>query len=376
MIQRLAYSPKDTHSFHDALSACLHRLDALQDELPVLGAVFFVNADTLSGYREQAATILTAMIASERGLPANVLAQANSAAVAMEVWTDKDATNLAYKEVEDLRYARFTTGGEQALLVLGLHAAPEQPLQAQAEATFQHLHDLLEREGLALTDVVRQWNYVPDILTLHPQEGKTHQHYQLFNEVRKAWYAKHPFKHGYPAATGIGVKTGPFAIDALVITSRPGFDKKGLSNPHQQNAYQYDQQLLVGDALCGQQKNPPLFERAKLLAWPGHEQVIVSGTAAILGQETVGLGDVGLQTEVSIRNMLELITPTVTGSQTSFHFNGLRVYIKHLNDSNTVKAVCQRFFPDVSASFVQADVCRDNLLMEIEGEAVAQSDAP
>jgi len=172
------------------------------------------------------------------------------------------------------------------------------------------------------------------------------------------------------------VKTGPFSIDILVQASHPALDKKGLSNPNQHNAYQYEQHMLVGDALRGQQKNPPLFERAKLLADPSSAQVLVSGTAAILGQDTVGVGDVSLQTEVSIRNMLALITPDTTGTAAQFTFNGLRVYIKNMTDKDTVKSVCQRFFPGTPASYVQADVCRDNLLMEIEGEAAAQTDAP
>lgn len=376
MIQRLAYSPLDTLSFNEALSDCLHRLIAFQGNTPVLGAVFFVNASTLADYLEQVALIKKSMTHLREHLPTNILAQASMAPVAMEVWTDSAAENLAYFESQGVCYARFTSGGGKSLLALGLQATAEQSLQAQTETAFQQLQGLLAAEGLGFTDIVRQWNYVPGILDVQVHEGKTLQHYQVFNEVRKAWYNRHTFDHGYPAATGIGVKTGPFSIDVLVMASHPALDKKGLSNPHQHNAYQYDQHVLVGDAFCGEHKNPPLFERAKRLTGSSTAQVIVSGTAAILGQETVGLGDVSLQTDVSIRNMLALITPEVTGTNTRFVFNGLRVYIKNLNDSEKVKSICQHYFSGLSATFVQADVCRDNLLMEIEGEAVAQNDAP
>jgi len=376
MIHRLAYTPIPTLSFHEALSDCLHHLDTIQQETPVLGVVFFVNADSLNTFLNQEATILKTMAAGERNLPSTILAQASESAIAMEVWADSQAENIEYVEFADRHYTRYTSGGGKALLALGLRTTPELSLQSQAEAVFQHVNNLLTQEGLGFTDIVRQWNYVPGILEMQSHGSKSLQHYQVFNEVRKDWYNKHTFTHGYPAATGIGVKTGPFSIDVLVQASHPDLDKKGLSNPNQHNAYQYEQHMLVGDALCGQQKNPPLFERAKLLADPSSAQVLVSGTAAILGQDTVGVGDVSLQTEVSIRNMLALITPDTTGTAAQFTFNGLRVYIKNMTDKDTVKSVCQRFFPDTPASYVQADVCRDNLLMEIEGEAAAQTDAP
>jgi enamine deaminase RidA (YjgF/YER057c/UK114 family) len=376
MIHRLAYSPSASLSFHEAFADCLQQIDRLTAVKPILGIVFFVNANTMADYHTEAAIILSTMHQSERRMPANILAQPNTAAVSMEVWIDEEAKDLKYLEADGQGYTRYTTRGSQALLALGLHASPQLPLQSQAEVTFQHLYNVLEQEGLTLTDIVRQWNYVPEILALQNHEGKTLQHYQVFNVVRKACYAKHTFRHGYPAATGIGVKTGPFSIDVLALASHTAVDKKGLSNPNQQNAYQYDQQQLIGDALCGQQKNPPLFERAKLLAWEDTAQIIVSGTASILGQETVGLGDVSHQTEIAIQNMLDLLTPAVTGRQKHFEFNGLRVYIKQKKDYKAVKDVCQRFFPGIPTVYVQADVCRDNLLMEIEGEAVELNEAP
>jgi hypothetical protein len=61
--------------------------------------------------------------------------------------------------------------------------------------------------------------------------SKSLQHYQCFNEVRKDWVQQTHVYPRYPAATGIGVKTGPFSIDVLVQASHPDLDKKGLSTP-------------------------------------------------------------------------------------------------------------------------------------------------
>ncbi|MCJ7821006.1 MAG: hypothetical protein MUP53_07365, partial [Bacteroidales bacterium] len=52
----------------------------------------------------------------------------------------------------------------------------------------------------------------------------------------------------------------------------------------------------------------------------------------------------------------------------SSRFSLVRVYIKNRNDFGIVKAVCEEHFPDVPAVYILADVCRDDLLTEIEAE--------
>ncbi|NLE31463.1 MAG: RidA family protein [Bacteroidales bacterium] len=188
MIHRLAYTPIPTLSFHEALSDCLHHLDTIQQKTPVLGVVFFVNADSLNTFLNQEATILKTMAAGERNLPSTILAQASESAIAMEVWADSQAENIEYVEFADRHYTRYTSGGGKALLALGLRTTPELSLQSQAEAVFQHVNNLLTQEGLGFTDIVRQWNYVPGILEMQSHGSKSLQHYQVFNEVRKDWY--------------------------------------------------------------------------------------------------------------------------------------------------------------------------------------------
>lgn len=375
MIQRHTYTPADTLTFQDALSACLDHIDALQETTSILGIVFFIQAVAPSDYGVKDRTIRRALNRHGCLCPTNVLAQASRSEVSMETWTAPTATQVDYLEHEGACYSRCSTRFGELLLAMGLRGTTEQTLKEQVESAFHQLQRVLLNERLGFSDVVRQWNYVPGILETIEHEGKCLQRYQLFNEVREAWYAHHAFAHGYPAATGIGVRTGPFSIDALVMASQPELEVKALANPRQHNAYHYKQHILVGDALRGQQKHPPLFERAKCVATPTRVQVFVSGTAAILGQDTVGLGDVCQQTEVAIHNMAELISPEVTGISKPFVFNGLRVYVKDLNGADAIQAVCQRHFPGTPTVYVQADVCRDNLLMEIEGEAI-QVDAP
>ena len=55
------------------------------------------------------------------------------------------------------------------------------------------------------------------------------------------------------------------------------------------------------------------------------------------------------------------------------HFTYLRAYIKEEHHFQEVRVLCEASFPDVSISYLQADVCRDNLLVEIEGAVLLKS---
>ncbi len=372
MIHRVVFNSSTADSFDDCLTDCLHSIHQQTKTNALLGVTFFVNAIDSDAYHTTYRTICTAI--ENRGwmFPFNVLAQPGCCPICIEMWIDNPDSKTEYLMHNGYRYTRHHSETGTSIWGMGLHHRKfTASINEQAEETFSILYELLRNEGMSLSDIVRQWNYVPGILKTEFTGGKLIQHYQAFNEIRKSWYAKTLFAEGYPAATGIGVKTGPFSIDFIAIKSDSFVEKIGLCNPKQENAYQYAQQHLIGDTLNGKHKNPPLFERAKLLNFPNDSIVIVSGTAAILGQETVGLGDVDKQTEVAINNMLELIAPAVTKQDKAFRFNFLRVYVKDPTNLDVVRVICESKFPGIPVSYVQADVCRDNLLMEIEGEAFA-----
>ena len=61
---------------------------------------------------------------------------------------------------------------------------------------------ILDVEGMSFNNLVRQWNYIGNILEI--KHG--FQNYQIFNEVRSEVYQKYRTIAGYPAATGIGMK--------------------------------------------------------------------------------------------------------------------------------------------------------------------------
>ena len=102
--------------------------------------------------------------------------------------------------------------------------------------------------------------------------------------------------------------------------------------------------------------------------------LFISGTASIIGQDTIGIDDIEEQTIVTLDNINKL-----TDSGRISHLSGeagsdagnpilIRVYIKNQEDFTKVKAICEKRYPGVPSVYIEADICRDNLLVEIEAE--------
>jgi len=212
------------------------------------------------------------------------------------------------------------------------------------------METVLRVEGLHFGHVIRQWAYVEGLL----DDGGAS--YQTFNDARAVAYAGSPFPAGYPAATGIGQAAGGVVLDFVALDA-PGATITPLSNPRQTDAHRYSRAVLAGEGRCA-----PKFERAKRIRHGGMETILVSGTAAIVGERSIAPGDVAAQTATTIANIRAL-----TGSR---RLSRLRAYVKRTADFPAVRRLCTDAFGNIPAVYVQADICRPELLVEIEGALV------
>ncbi len=238
-----------------------------------------------------------------------------------------------------------------------------------AEAAFDIMGEILERENLTFNNIVRQWNFIGDILGI--KNG--FQNYQIFNEVRTEYYNKYRTIHGFPAATGVGMKYGGVFFDFCAIRSDETVRITPVSNPSQVNAWEYGQEVLKGQPLgMSSAKNPPQFERGLLVVNNAVSTLFVSGTASIIGQDTIGRGDVAEQTMVTIENIRKVADrvriSSLTGKDEPGRFSLLRVYIRRQEDFGVVREICNDQFKGSPIVFIEADICRDDLLTEIEAE--------
>lgn len=368
MIRPLTFSAQEQTTFAESLSECVAQLESYISRNQLLGVIFFIDSNSDADYFVKKKLIERSLIQQDWLFPFNVQAQSAPLSMTVEVWLDDSAQSIEYLNLEGSRYTRSLSAMGKSVWGIGItYPSASTSLESQIDFSFETIRKILAKESMVISDIVRQWNYIPNILDVNEVSGKTLQNYQVFNEIRQKYYSMDKFCEGYPSATGIGTKSGNFNLDFFAVQHSESVQKYGLSNPKQQDAYKYDQDYLVGDAVNDQTKKTPLFERAKLLKTIDDTTVFISGTASIIGQESVGQGDVCRQTEITINNIHELIP---TSLKHSIRYSYMRAYIKKSEDFEAVRSICHASFPNVNVSYLQADVCRGDLLVEIEGAAV------
>jgi enamine deaminase RidA (YjgF/YER057c/UK114 family) len=283
--------------------------------------------------------------------------------------------SVAYREWEGSRYSVVSTPEGKEVIAAGLTAESfSGDISKLSEDSFSRMNGILIHEGMDFSHVIRQWNYIEDIVGPAPLSRGTKQHYQQFNDVRSHFYGGTEFLNGYPSATGIGQKTGGIIIEFIAASGPSPWVILPVSNPLQVDAHRYSQQVLVGDPLYAKkEKTSPKFERAKLVYSPFRGQVYISGTAAIRGQLTAPEKDAAEQTRITLDNILALVSsenllksgfdPQIDKAEISY----LRVYTKIAGDIPAVRKVCSEYLPRTPALYLEADVCREDLLVEIEG---------
>jgi enamine deaminase RidA (YjgF/YER057c/UK114 family) len=193
--------------------------------------------------------------------------------------------------------------GDQ-LFISGISSADED-METASIQVFETLSEILKEHGFTYDDIVRQWNYIGEILKIKMINGLHVQNYQVFNDIRNRYYRQNKTTSDFPAATGIGMKRQGLVVDVFAKKPSENVQNLPLRSRIQKDAHAYSEAVLVGDE---KNKKPPLFERARLLVSKDEIQIFVSGTASIENQETVGIGDVSLQTENTIQYIKDLVS--------------------------------------------------------------------
>lgn len=212
--------------------------------------------------------------------------------------------------------------------------------------------------------LLRVWNYVPRINV----DGGGLERYRQFNAGRQQAFleARQAAFEGAPAACALGTAAGPLSIRFLAGRRAP----VAVENPRQVSAYRYP---------SAYGPRAPTFSRAAL-ADMGNEQLalFISGTASIVGHDTVHPGDVLAQTHETLRNLQAVIDSAHTRCSARFDLRQLDcvVYVRRHADAPLVRNALSQALGATShflrrAVFLQADVCRSDLLVEIEAHAVA-----
>jgi enamine deaminase RidA (YjgF/YER057c/UK114 family) len=233
------------------------------------------------------------------------------------------------------------------------------PLRAASKMAYEQIFSVLKKENFPYA--LRFWNYMADI------NGITHglERYRQFNLGRQQAFDNLGSNGtaNLPAACALGMHNGPLTITFLAGRA-PSIP---IENPRQVSAYDYPAQYGP---------RSPLFSRASIATIDRKKMLFLSGTASIVGHETLHTNDVAAQTQESITNIEAVLTEAGNKLGTTCKPADLEylVYIRHAKDVHTVRAVLkQRIGPNLKAFYLQADICRSDLLVEIEGATQLRS---
>ncbi|MBM3289749.1 MAG: translation initiation inhibitor [Candidatus Hydrogenedentes bacterium] len=219
----------------------------------------------------------------------------------------------------------------------------------QATSVLNAMVAALRGAGMEFSDVARTWFFNRDITAW----------YDAFNRARNVFFDAHGMSQCHiPASTGVGGgDVGGAALTAGLLAVRPRDARvriDAVDSPMQCAATNY------GSA----------FSRAIELAFPDHARVLVSGTASIAPRgQTEHAGDAAAQTDRTI----DVVGALLASRDMSWDdvTDGI-AYVKRADD---VGAVAERFvrkrLEGLPIMFVHADICRDDLLFELEVNAVS-----
>lgn len=258
-----------------------------------------------------------------------------------EVW-EIDA-EVSFGRDGDLRWSR---GGGWLFAAVECREADH----AGTEGAAAHAYGLLSHfvEAGDERHVQRIWNYLGAI-----NDGTgDDERYKHFCTGRIRGMGD-VFAQGFPAATAIGHHADPGLLQVyLLATDRPG---TRVENPRQVSAWRYPRQYG---------RTPPSFARATLL--PADDVLAISGTAAVVGHASAHAGDIEAQLAETLRNLDTLLE--TGGLPAGFdRLAPLKVYVRHPRDEGAVLAFAERHLPDAPLLLVHGDICRAELLVEIDG---------
>lgn len=230
----------------------------------------------------------------------------------------------------------------------------DESLQGGIEGAAQHAYRLLIKwlDASPMPHMLRIWNYL-DAINLGSGDN---ERYRRFCSGRVAGM-QNGFANGYPAATAVGLRDGRRVLQIYWLAARSM--GTALENPRQMSAWRYPRQYGP---------HAPSFARA-MRAPTACAQVYISGTAAIVGHASHHRDDFAAQLNETLANIDSLLDAAQIDAAARFGPRCvLKAYVRRDADVGTARAMLESRLPaDTSLLLLRGDVCRSELLIEIDG---------
>jgi len=246
----------------------------------------------------------------------------------------------------------FTDGGARQCVVGGLLPGDQSLSRPEQTArTLEKLQTVLAAAGFELAEVVRTWFFLDQILSW----------YNDFNQARTKLYSGVKFRTGsWPASTGVGASNPAGAALALAAWA---------FRPLGQDAYAEE---VASPLQCPAPAYGSAFSRALETSTNTGRRLFISGTASIApGGETKWVGDLRKQVELTFEVVESIL------SSRGFALTDLTCATAYFRRPAEAGAFAEwlaaNHLSQLPIISTQCDICRDDLLFELEAEAMSAS---
>ena len=232
------------------------------------------------------------------------------------------------------------------------------PLHEATTQMYREICSTVDAQGYP--HLLRVWNYVPDI----NRDSHGTERYRQFNTARQHALLEsgRPLTGKVPAASALGAaRESPVVAYFLAGRTAPTF----VENPRQVSAYHYPRRYGT---------HTPVFSRATLLRQEGSLRLFISGTASIVGHRSLHVGDTAAQTRETLTNIEALLgeaNRVEPGARFALGDLACKVYVRRPVDLPVIQAeLTSALGASARVVYLQADICRQDLLVEIEATAM------
>lgn len=221
--------------------------------------------------------------------------------------------------------------------------------EAQSRETFEKMERILATVGMDFSHVVRTWLYLDRLL----------EWYGPFNRVRTQFFEERGiFDRLVPASTGIGMRN---PAGAALITDAFAVKPKDTSITIEE---------VKSPLQCAAAEYKSSFSRAVEIGYPDYRRLMISGTASITPDgRTAHLDD----TKAQITLTMDVVQEILKSRDMDWEDTTRAIcYFKNMQEAPLYTQYChENNLPKFPVALAHADVCRDDLLFEIELDTVA-----
>lgn len=266
-----------------------------------------------------------------------------------ELW--RSALPVHSGRVRDLGYAE---NGQVMMVQMHLPESAMQPMEQAVCDAYRQLIRFLA--GAGYPQLLRVWNYLSDI---NLGEGDAERYRRFCVGRHRALADTDGFEYQLPAASAIGSRDDSGLRLYALAGRQPGLQ---VENPRQVSAFRYPR--IYGE-------RSPSFSRATWVPWDDGAQLLVSGTASIVGHATVHPGDTLAQLQQAAAN-LETVRDHAMRSHcpgvdpASLQMESCVLYVRDDADLPALLPLLPALFGTVPLRVLAGDICRRELLVEVE----------